>query len=87
MEPGAEVEEESKVEIRIGVVESQKEITLELDDKPEDVAKRVEDSLKDSSGVLWFVDQKGNRVGVPVGKLAYVEIDAETQPRTVGFHP
>ncbi|MDQ4149241.1 MAG: DUF3107 domain-containing protein [Actinomycetota bacterium] len=75
------------MEIRIGVMESQKEITLQMDGKPEDVAKHIDDSLKDESGVLWFVDQNGKRVGVPVPKLAYVEIEADTPPRPVGFHP
>jgi hypothetical protein len=36
--------------------------------------------------VLQLVDEKGRRVIVPVGKLAYVEI-AEQQHRQVGFAP
>jgi hypothetical protein len=75
------------LEIRIGVIESQKEISLQVEDKPEDLAKRIDDSVKDGTAMMWFVDDKGKRVGVPTNKLAYVEIDAEAEPRPVGFRP
>jgi uncharacterized protein DUF3107 len=75
------------LEIRIGVIESQKEISLQVDDKPEDLAKRIDDSVKNSTAMMWFVDDNGKRVGIPTEKLAYVEIDPESQPRSVGFGP
>jgi hypothetical protein len=75
------------LEIRIGVTESQKEITLQVDDKPEDLSKRIDSSLGDGAPMIWFDDQKGKRVGVPTQKLAYIEIDADVPPRSVGFRP
>lgn len=75
------------MEIRIGVTESQKEIILELDEKPEDLTKRVESSLTDGSSMIWFDDQRGRRVGVATKKLAYIEIEANPAPRSVGFGP
>jgi hypothetical protein len=75
------------LEIRIGVTDSQKEITLQVEDKPEDLSMRIETSLTDGSLMIWFDDQKGKRVGVPTQKLAYIEIDAEVPPRSVGFRP
>ena len=75
------------MEIRIGVADSPKEISLEVKDSLEAVTKRIEDSLAQDGAVLWLVDEKGKTVGVPSGRLAYVEIETETAPRSVGFHP
>ena len=35
--------------------------------------------------VLWLVDTKGRRVGVPTEKLAYVEVGEENPDKRVGF--
>jgi hypothetical protein len=34
---------------------------------------------------LWLTDKKGRRVGVPVDKIAYVEIVTDAGGRKVGF--
>lgn len=75
------------MEIRIGVTESQKEISLQINDKAEELSKRIDNSLAEGSIMIWFDDEKGKRVGVPTQKLAYIEIDAEVAPRSVGFRP
>jgi hypothetical protein len=78
--------EASLLDIRIGVVDSSKEISLEVKEDTDALIKRIEASLKDGS-LLWLTDEKGKRVGVPAAKVAYVEIDAESVPRSVGFRP
>jgi hypothetical protein len=35
--------------------------------------------------VLWLSDRKGRQVGVPVDKIAYVEIGAPGADRRIGF--
>jgi hypothetical protein len=35
--------------------------------------------------VLWLTDKKGRRVGVPVAKVAYIEVGAPAADRRVGF--
>ena len=35
--------------------------------------------------ILWLTDRKGRQVGVPVAKVAYVELDPPTSDRRVGF--
>ena len=40
---------------------------------------------KTGDGVLWLTDRKGRRVGVPVVKVAYVEVGAPAGDRRVGF--
>jgi hypothetical protein len=75
------------VEVRIGVTQSPREIEVELgDDADADkVVKQLEEALTSDVGVLWLVDRKGRRVGVPAAKVAYVEIGSATEDRRVGF--
>ncbi len=75
------------MEVRIGVTQTPKEIEVELADDAdaETVAKQVEEALSAESGVFWLTDRKGRRVGVPAGKLAYVEIGSPSEERRVGF--
>lgn len=75
------------MEIRIGVVDSPKEISLEVIEGLDDLIKRVDEGLTGEVSVLWFKDEKDKRVGVPSNKVAYVEIDPESAPRSVGFRP
>jgi hypothetical protein len=74
------------MEVRIGVLHSPKELTLELDGgSADEVSKQFEDSLKQDDGVLWLTDTKGRRVGVPAERVAYVEIETESGAKRVGF--
>ena len=77
---------EDAVDIRIGIVQSMKEIEVDLPDDVEAKAltKDVEKAL-DGNGVLWLTDRKGRRVGVPAARIAYVEIGASSADRKVGF--
>jgi hypothetical protein len=73
------------MEIRIGVIYTPKELTLEPPGAPDDIVKMVEKALKDGASMIWFEDVKGHRVGVPADKLGYVEIDADEASKRVGF--
>jgi hypothetical protein len=73
------------VEVRIGVLHSPKELSLEIDGKPDDVAKAFDDALKKENSVLWLTDAKGRRVGIPAERVAYVEIETESGAKRVGF--
>lgn len=73
------------MEVKIGVVYTAKELVVEVDGSPDDVAGRVESALSGPGGVLWITDKKGRRVGVPADKVAYVELSSEDEERRVGF--
>ncbi|MHB8681964.1 MAG: DUF3107 domain-containing protein [Acidimicrobiales bacterium] len=75
------------MDVRIGIVQSIKELEVELgDDAQRDaVIAEIEESLSKSEGVLWLTDRRGRRVGVPVAKVAYVEVGAPVSDRRVGF--
>ncbi len=75
------------MEIRIGVVYTPKEISLELATDTDAAAVRadVEAALSGASAVLWLEDKKGRRVAVPSEKISYVEIGSEEGERPIGF--
>jgi hypothetical protein len=75
------------VDVRIGITQTPKELEVEMADDvdAEKVVAEIEKLLKTGDGVLWLTDKKGRRVGVPVVKVAYVEVGAPTSDRRVGF--
>ena len=75
------------MDVRIGITQTPKEVEVELSDDAdrEKVLADIEKLLKTGDGVLWLTDRKGRKVGVPVPKVAYVEVGAPTAERRVGF--
>jgi Protein of unknown function (DUF3107) len=75
------------MELRIGIVDTPKELTVETDASVDDVVKLIEGALSDASprAMLWLTDGKGRRVGAPADKIAYVEIDEDGSTKHVGF--
>jgi hypothetical protein len=75
------------VDVRIGIVQSIKELEVELGDDSErdKVMAEIEEALSRPEGVLWLTDRRGRRVAVPVAKIAYVEVGAPASDRRVGF--
>jgi Protein of unknown function (DUF3107) len=80
-------ERSNQVDVRIGITQTPKELEVEMpDDTDRDkVVEEIEKLLKTGDGVLWLTDRKGRRVGVPVVKVAYVEVGAPASERRVGF--
>ena len=76
------------MEVKIGVIYSAKELTVELDGGTADeVISAVEDALKGGAPVIWLTDKKGRRVGVPSDKVAYIEVAEEDAAKRIGFGP
>jgi DNA-binding MurR/RpiR family transcriptional regulator len=75
------------MEVKIGVVYSAKELSVELEGKADEVISTVEDALKGGAPVIWLTDKKGRRVGVPSDKIAYIEVAEEDTATRVGFGP
>jgi hypothetical protein len=75
------------VDVRIGIVQSMKELDIELpDDTDRDkVLAEIEEALGEEGKILWLTDRKGRQVGIPVAKIAYVELDPPLTDRRVGF--
>jgi Protein of unknown function (DUF3107) len=74
------------VDVRIGVTHSPKEIEVLLaDDTNPDAVREHVDSAIAAGGTLWLTDRRGRQVGVPVDKLAYVEVGSPETGRRIGF--
>ena len=75
------------MDVRIGVTYTAKEIDVELGDDADAAAVKadIDEALASETGVLWLTDKKGRQVGVPVAKLAYVELGAPGDERRIGF--
>jgi hypothetical protein len=73
------------MELRIGVVHSPKELSVELDGTADEIVATVDSAVKDGAAIVWLTDLKGRRLGIPAGKIAYVEIDEDGANKRVGF--
>jgi hypothetical protein len=72
------------VEIKIGVVESARELLVNSDLSPDEVEALVADTFAGKQSVLTLVDDKGRRFVIPATRISYVEIGA-SDSRKVGF--
>ena len=73
------------MEIRIGVVHTPKEITLETSAEADAVVKTIEAAVSAGSSFVWLEDGKGRKVGVPADKIAYVGFKSEGASHQVGL--
>ena len=75
------------MDVRIGITQAPREIEVELADNTtaDELVASVDAAVDKSSGMLWLIDKRGRRIGVPAAKLAYIELDTATETRRVGF--
>jgi Protein of unknown function (DUF3107) len=75
------------MELRIGVVDTPKELSLEVEGTADDVIKAIDDALSSDArrAMVWLTDVKGRRVGTPADRIAYIEIEEEGAIQHVGF--
>ncbi|NDA79653.1 MAG: DUF3107 domain-containing protein [Actinobacteria bacterium] len=73
----------SKVEVRIGISDSPRELTIELSNSADDIEATVARALHEGSHVS-FTDERGRRLIVPATKVGFVEVSARSE-RKVGF--
>ncbi len=71
------------MEVKIGVQNAPRELTIDADTDAEQVEKLVAEAVS-SKGVLTLSDVKGRRIVVPAEKIAYVDITTSLTG-TVGF--
>jgi hypothetical protein len=72
------------VEIKIGVADSPRELTVSTADSPDEIEALVTEALRNTQGLLTLIDDKGRRYMVPASRVAYVEI-GPPDSRRVGF--
>ena len=74
------------MDVRIGLSQTPKELEVQLEEGADAAALRKDiDAALAAGGTLWLTDRKGRQVGIPVAKLAYVEIGSPSDDRRIGF--
>jgi hypothetical protein len=75
------------MDLRIGVTQSPRELSVELPDDTDRDALRsqVDAALSGAADVLWLTDKKDRQVAVAAAKIAYVEIGTADGDRKIGF--
>jgi len=74
------------VEIRIGIVNTGRELVLNSSQPPAAIESAITDALAAENGTLRLEDEKGHIFVVASRNLAFVEIGHE-KTRKVGFAP
>lgn len=69
------------MQVTIGIKHSPRELSMETSSSQEDVLAAVRNAATES---VTLTDDKGRKVFVPAGSLAYIEL-GQTEPRRVGF--
>jgi hypothetical protein len=72
------------VDVKIGVADSPRELVVSSAQTPDEIEALVRDALKNPTGLLSLVDDKGRRYVMPAARVSYVEI-APADTRKVGF--
>lgn len=74
------------VDLRIGVTQAPRELTVEMpDDERDATIAAIDAALGGASDVLRLTDKRGRVVAVPAAKIAYVEVGANDGGRRIGF--
>lgn len=75
------------MDLRIGVTQSPREVSIELaDDTDRDALRaQVDAALTGAVDVLWLTDRKNRQIAVSAAKIAYVEIGSADGERKIGF--
>jgi len=75
------------MDIRIGVTQSPREISLELSEDTDraELRSRIDAALSGAVDVLWLTDKKSRDIGVVSAKIAFVEIGGSENDRRMGF--
>lgn len=72
------------MEIRIGIVNSGRELSFESAQTAAEIEQAVADALSGDAKVLRLTDEAGKFYLVPAAALAYIEVGSE-KTRRVGF--
>ncbi len=72
------------VDIRIGILNSPRELTIESAEAAADVTAAITAAVEKGAPLLSLVDNKGKQFLVPTAAIGYVEIGSDSA-RRVGF--
>jgi hypothetical protein len=74
------------VDVRIGVTQAPREISIEVpDDERDQVKAAIDAALSGAKDTLWIQDKRGKLTAIPSSKIAYIEIGSPDGDRRIGF--
>ena len=68
---------------RIGIADTGREIEVEVVSRDE-VVERLESAYRGGVPILWFENEKGRDIGIPLSRIAFVEL-VDDRDQAVGF--
>ena len=71
--------------VRIGVADTDRVVELDIEDHDAFVTE-IEEAFATGKLMLWITDVKGRRLGLPLGRIGFVEVETAGE-RSVGFSP
>lgn len=71
------------MEIKIGIQNIGRELSIDTEASADDVEKRLTEALA-TNGVVTLTDEKGRKLIVPAAAIGYVDL-GQDHPRPVGF--
>ncbi|QKT08084.1 DUF3107 domain-containing protein [Gordonia sp. X0973] len=72
------------VEVKIGIIDSPRELAVQVADDSEKTFEAVSSALAGKTELLTLVDDRGSRFLIPAAKIAYAEVGS-AEVRRVGF--
>lgn len=72
------------VEVKIGIADSPRELTVQTSLSGDEVHEQISTALGGDDPVVSLTDDKGVRYLIPVARVAYVEVGS-SEARRVGF--
>lgn len=73
------------MDVRIGVTQAPRELSIEVDDaEHDDLVARIDAALSGAVDTLRVTDRRGRLVVVPAAKIAFVEVGS-AEGRRIGF--
>jgi hypothetical protein len=72
------------VDIRIGILNSPREVAFESSQSADEIEKAVSSAIEKGAPLVTFSDDKGKRYVIPTATIGYVEIGTDSA-RRIGF--
>ena len=74
------------MDVRIGVTQAPREISIEVpDDERDQVKAAIDAALSGAKDTLWIQDKRGKLTAIPSSKIAYIETASPDGDRRIGF--
>lgn len=68
---------------RIGIADTGREIDVAVADR-EELVEHLESAYREGVPILWFKNDKGRDIGIPLGRIAFVEL-VDDPDQAIGF--